>query len=109
MSDKTELQSEASATEGLSSAKGAMLQRLVMPDQLRMNAYYYSFEKTGVVEIDRILSAVAMAGKAYHGTDQWGDGTYTYTEQLTYGGKITPVELIQEMANRAARALSEKA
>jgi hypothetical protein len=107
MNDKTELQSEVSATQGLSSTEGAMLQRLVMPDQLRMNAYYYSFEKTGIVEIDRILSAVAMAGKAYHGTDQWEDETYT--EQLSYGGKITPVELIQEMANRAAKALSEKA
>jgi hypothetical protein len=107
MNDKIELQTEASATEGLSSTEGAMLQRLVMPDQLRMNAYYYSFEKTGVVEVDRILSAVAMAGKAYHGTGQWGDETYT--EQLNYGGKITPVELIQEMANRAAKVFSEKA
>ena len=30
MNDKTELQSEVSATEGLSSTEGAMLQRLVM-------------------------------------------------------------------------------
>lgn len=106
MNENVKDYSGASSTEGLSSPKGE-LQRLVMPDQLRMNAYYYSFEKTGVVEIDRILSAVAMAGKAYHETNQWKDGTYT--EQLTYGGKITPVELIQEMANRAAKALSEKA
>jgi hypothetical protein len=107
MNDKTELKSEANTTHGLSSTEGAVLQRLVMPDQLRMNAYYYGFKKTGVIEIDRILSAVAMAGKAYHGTNQWEDETYT--EQLNYGGKITPVELIQEMANRAAKALSEKA
>ena len=107
MSVETELQAEVGATHGLSSTEGAMHERLVMPDQLRMNAYYYSFEKTGVVEIDRILSAVAMAGKAYHETSQWDDETYT--EQLVYGGKITPVELIQEMANRAAKALSEKA
>lgn len=31
MSDKTELQTEVSATEGLSSTEGAMLERLVMP------------------------------------------------------------------------------
>ena len=107
MSEDLELQDKVNAKQGLSSAKGAMLERLVMPEKLRMNAYYYSFEKTGVVEIDRILSAVAMAGKAGHGTDQWED--LTYTEELTYGGKISPIELIQEMANRAAKALSEKA
>lgn len=66
---------------------------VVMPENLRMNAYYYSFEKTGVREIDEILSAVAMAGKGYHNTDDWqddGDRGYSY------------IELIQEVANRAA-------
>jgi len=35
---------------------------------LRMEAYYYEFEPTGVLEIDLILSAVAHAGKVYHHT-----------------------------------------
>jgi len=30
---------------------------------LRMDAYYYGFSETGVLAIDRILSAVAQAGK----------------------------------------------
>lgn len=38
---------------------------------LRMNAYYYSFSKTGCYGVDRILSAVACAGKAFHNTDCW--------------------------------------
>jgi hypothetical protein len=82
------------------------VENVVMPDTLREDAYYYSFTMTGVREVDEILSAVAMAGKAYHNTDQWTDETYT--EGLRYGGSITPVELIQEMANRAAKAFREK-
>lgn len=68
-----------------------------MPDDLRMNAYYYWFSKTGVREIDEILSAVAMAGKAYHHTSDWGNDDY-------YEGHSV-VDLIQEMADRAAMAL----
>jgi hypothetical protein len=40
---------------------------------LRMDAYYYGFEPTGNHAIDRILSAVACAGKAYHNTCDWTD------------------------------------
>lgn len=43
-----------------------------MPDEpLRMNAYYYSFKPTGVLAVDKILSAVASAGKGCHHTDGW--------------------------------------
>jgi len=42
---------------------------------MRMDAYYYSFTPTGVEAIDRILSAVACAGKAYHHTEDWGEET----------------------------------
>jgi hypothetical protein len=38
-----------------------------------LDAYYYSFEPTGDADIDRILGAVAYAGKAYHYTDSWTD------------------------------------
>jgi len=70
---------------------------LVMPDDLPMRAYYYGFDKTGVREIDEILSAVAMAGKGYHHTENWSDELYS--EPYSY------IDLIQEMANRAARKL----
>jgi hypothetical protein len=70
-------------------------------EELRMEAYYYSFDKTGVREIDLILSAVACAGKAYHHTDQW-------TEECTWPGHKgeTPVEWVQNAANAAAAALA---
>lgn len=34
-----------------------------------LNAYYFSFEPTGVDAIDEILAAVAHAGRAYHHTE----------------------------------------
>jgi hypothetical protein len=42
------------------------------PD-IRMHAYYYGFERTGVGVVDAILSAVAQAGKSYHSTESWAD------------------------------------
>lgn len=62
-------------------------------NDLRMNAYYYSFAPTGVRAIDEILSAVAVAGKAYHHTEYWSDSE---------GDEKSYVELIQEAAVRAA-------
>jgi hypothetical protein len=38
-----------------------------------MEAYYYAFELTGCEPIDRILSAVAIAGKVAHHTESWGE------------------------------------
>jgi len=38
-------------------------------ENLRMSAYYYSFDPTGDGLVDRILSAVACAGKGYHHKD----------------------------------------
>jgi hypothetical protein len=40
---------------------------------MRMDAYYYGFEPTGEECIDRVLSAVACAGKAYHNTSEWAE------------------------------------
>ena len=63
-----------------------------------MYAYYYSFEPTGDEAIDRILSAVACAGKAYHLTQDW------HEEYGPYPGHTgaTPIEWIQNAANDAA-------
>lgn len=60
---------------------------------MRMNAYYYSFAPTGVEAVDRILSAVATAGKMYHSTEQWADREDQEQSQA---------ELIQAAANKAA-------
>lgn len=66
----------------------------------RMDAYYYGFDRTGVPEIDRILSAVAWAGKAYHHTDQWSD-----VKGEPYGPRLPGMSLtdvIQQAAQVAA-------
>ena len=49
-------------------------------ERRRFNAYYYSFTATGNLEIDQILMAVARAGKAFHSTDQWSDGTPSHAD-----------------------------
>ena len=66
-----------------------------------MDAYYYSFEKTGNEAIDKILSAVACAGKSYHLTEDWNN------ESEAWEGHTgnSPVEWIQNAANEAAKEL----
>ena len=68
---------------------------------MRMNAYYYGFEPTGVVEIDRILHAVACAGKSFHHTEDWNEEAST-REHLR---GICPVDWIQNAANDAANTM----
>lgn len=70
---------------------------------MRMEAYYYSFAPTGVEAIDRILSAVANAGKAFHHTESWTEVDAGPRDGLR--GE-SPVEWIQNAANDAAKALS---
>lgn len=41
--------------------------------KLKMRAYYHTFKETGEVGADRILSAVASAGKSAHHTADWGE------------------------------------
>ena len=62
---------------------------------MSFDAYYYSFDPTGVEEIDDILHAVATAGKMFHHTDEW-------SEPCKYIEGKSPVDLIQEAANKAA-------
>jgi predicted RNase H-like nuclease (RuvC/YqgF family) len=71
--------------------------------EMRMSAYYFGFEETGDKAIDKILSAVACAGKAYHHTGEWNDGSdYVKFDGHTGG---TPVDWIQNAAKEAkARA-----
>ena len=67
----------------------------------RMDAYYYGFGMTGLAVVDKILSAVACAGKAYHHTDCWQDESSPY-EHLR--GESCE-EWIQNAANDAAAAI----
>ena len=63
-----------------------------------MDAYYYSFEETGCLDIDKILSAVATAGKAHHHTDEWND---------TDDGEPSQIDYIQDAACGAAERIIE--
>ncbi len=66
-----------------------------------MDAYYYEFTPTGVREIDLILTAVAVAGRAFHHTGDW-------QTKANYPGQIgdSPEQWIQNAANAAAEAVS---
>ncbi len=70
---------------------------------MRMAAYYYAFDPTGVRHIDVVLSAVACAGKAYHHTEDWRDNCSPYPH-LT---GANPVEWIQNAATDAAASHAE--
>lgn len=69
--------------------------------ELRMDAYYYGFEPTGVPEIDLILSAVACAGKSFHLTEDWCEEIGPRTGHT---GEA-PVDWIQNAANAAAERI----
>ena len=71
---------------------------------LRMQAYWYEFEPTGVKEIDLILCAIATAGKANHHTASWVDDSYKKYPDVEGG---TPEEWIQNAANNAAESIRE--
>lgn len=79
-------------------ALAAQVARLAKPGDpdARMDAYYYGFTRTGVGLVDDILSAVAKAGKSYHGTDMWN-------EELYDGG--TCESRIQDAADAAAEQI----
>lgn len=72
-------------------------------NDLRMNAYYYSFTPTGVEAIDLILCAVASAGKAFHETQDWNDNGMECMYENCVGKH--PVEWIQNAANAAAQQM----
>lgn len=70
----------------------------------RMGGYYYDFTHTGLAPIDKILSAVGCAGKAYHHTESWGEETEFGYEHLR--GK-SPEAWIENAAADAAAAIRE--
>ena len=70
-------------------------------ESLRMEAYYYGFDRTGILPIDKILSSVACAGKGFHHTSEW----CTEYEWLNDGKSY--VDLIQESADGASKTILE--
>lgn len=64
--------------------------------RLRLEAFYFSFEPTGVDAIDRVLSAVATAARRSFHTEGW---TRSLDESPA------PVEVIQAAANLAAASM----
>jgi len=71
---------------------------------LRMDAYYYGFTPTGECAVDKILSAVAHAGKAFHSTEEWSDtNCYKLTD---FGGSGCPQEWIQFAAQECVEAIA---
>jgi hypothetical protein len=71
---------------------------------VRLDAYYFGFDSTGNEDIDRVLSAVACAGKAYHHTSDWTEPIAKPYEPTHRGG--TCAEWIQNAANDAATKLA---
>ena len=69
-----------------------------------MDAYYYHFEPTGEELIDRILSAVASAGKAYHHTEMWWEQDDRLKTIAPFRGE-SYIEWIQNAADDAAAEL----
>lgn len=69
-----------------------------------MWGYYLHFEPTGCPEVDRVLSAIGLASKAYHHTEHWNDDL-----EFDYGpiGKGTAcADFIQRAAHDAAARIA---
>ena len=73
---------------------------------LKMHAYYYGFLETGVYEIDKILSAIACAGKSYHHTEDWNDEEWPNNDCWSHYGHSgkSCIEMIENAASEAAKA-----
>ena len=67
----------------------------------RLDAYYYAFDPTGCPEVDRLLAAVAAAGRAFHHTESWSDDSH----HSDFAGN-TPVDWIQNEATFIAKEIA---
>ncbi len=75
---------------------------------MRLHGYYFGFVPTGNDDIDRILSAVACAGKAFHSTEFWSDDGYEPWEPTHRGSSC--IEWIQNAAlDAAAKVAADRA
>jgi hypothetical protein len=67
------------------------------------DAYYFSMNPTGVEEIDKILSALCLAGKGYHHTQDWNEDKDDWEDYS--GGSYA--QWIQSAANEAAEEIKK--
>ncbi len=88
--------------EPADTAEAKVLELAATDPEWRMDAYHYEFKGTGIALIDRILSAVACAGKAYHHTCDWRDMCPAYDDHLRGN---SPQEWIENAAEDAAKEL----
>lgn len=79
-----------------------------LPADARMDAYYYGFDRTGIDEIDAVLSAVAIAGKGSHHTESWSDSdsAWFYSGREGLPDAEGAAELIEETAKQSAQRLA---
>ena len=77
-----------------------------MSDDLRMLAYYYGFEATGVEAVDRILSAVAVAGKGSHHTESWEENGYIHAIQVAANDAAEAFQ-VREAAERKRKIIAD--
>ncbi len=75
-----------------------------MTKEMRMDAYYYGFKRTGEDCVDLILSAVACAGKAFHHTNQWSEDD---AEPNGYNERLRGSTMTDGIQNAAADAAKE--
>lgn len=68
---------------------------------MSIDAYFYSFDATGVEGVDKILRAVASAGASFHHTEDWTD-KIEWLEGKSY------IDLIQEAANELAASIKQE-
>ncbi len=61
---------------------------------------YLNFNKTGNTDFDEVLSAIEMAGDAYHDTSQWQDENEFYDDKRSELDKINA--LIDKLAELQA-------
>lgn len=64
-----------------------------------------SFENTGIEEVDDLLYALQCASDHFHNSKNWDQEWYPESYGLTGD---TPVEAIQELANKLAKVLKKK-
>ena len=78
-----------------------------LPDDARLNAYYYGFDKTNCGPIDAVLSAVAVAGKGAHNTIDWNDSD-TYGYYKDHAGLPPNPESALDLIELTAKASAKK-
>ena len=78
-----------------------------LPDDARLDAYYYGFDKTNCGPIDAVLSAVAVAGRGAHNTVDWDEASpYGYYKNCS--GLPPSAESALDLIKLTAKASAEK-